>query len=304
MCRVLAYLGQPVLLDDLLYKPDSSLVRQSYDPKMMLMLNLAGFGMTAWDPGSHDPELPYTYKTPTLPVFDQNLKLLAQKIRAAALIAHVRGVPYSEQSVVGPQNLHPFRFEGFRLAMAHNGDLWQFAEMKFDLLKYIRPDIASKILGTTDSEWIYALLMSQVKDPRSNLDAPQIATAVERTLDILGQVREKQGIRISSAVNVFLCDGEDLVATRYTFDYGCYPEEPDAVSLAYPSLWYTFGREYGYHDGEWKMIGGIADYDSVIVASEPLTWDASTWLEVPEYSMLMVSIDGNGRSITTRALDL
>lgn len=304
MCRVLAYLGEPVLLDDLLYKPDSSLVRQSYDPKMMFVLNLAGFGMTAWDPESYDPQTPYTYKTPSLPVFDRNLKQLAQKIRATALIAHIRGVPYSERSVVGAQNLHPFRFEGFRLAMAHNGDLWRFGDMKFELLKYIRPEIADRIQGTTDSEWIYALLMSQVEDPRSDLDASEITKAVEQTLALIGHVREKQGLRIASPVNLFLCDGNDLVATRYTFDYGCYPDDPQEISLIYPSLWYTFGREYGYHDGEWKMIGGIADYDSVIIASEPLTRDPSTWLEVPEYSMLFVSIVEGRRGIVTKALDI
>jgi glutamine amidotransferase len=304
MCRVLAYLGHPVLLDDLLYKPDSSLVRQSYDPKMMLMLNLAGFGMTAWDPESHDPQTPYTYKTPLLPVFDQNLKQLAQKIRAAALIAHIRGVPYSERSVVGAQNLHPFRFEGFRLALAHNGGLWRFGDMKFELLKYIRPEIATRIQGTTDSEWIYALLMSQIRDPASVLDVSEITDAVERTLNLIGQVREEQGIRIASPVNLFLCDGNQLVATRYTFDYGCYPDDPLTINLIYPSLWYTLGREYGYRDGEWKMIGRIGNYDSVIIASEPLTRDVSTWLELPEYSMLCVSMDRGGRAITTKALDI
>ena len=45
MCRVLSDLGRPLLLDDLLYQPDNSLVRQSYDPQMLHMLNLAGFGM-------------------------------------------------------------------------------------------------------------------------------------------------------------------------------------------------------------------------------------------------------------------
>ena len=44
MCRALAYLGQPVLLDTLLFQPDSALIRQSYMPKMLHMLNLAGFG--------------------------------------------------------------------------------------------------------------------------------------------------------------------------------------------------------------------------------------------------------------------
>ena len=44
MCRALLYLGEPVLLDNFLYQPDSALVRQTYMPKMLNMLNLAGFG--------------------------------------------------------------------------------------------------------------------------------------------------------------------------------------------------------------------------------------------------------------------
>jgi glutamine amidotransferase len=55
MCRALLYLGEPVLLDNLLFQPDSALVRQSYMPKMLNLLNLAGFGLRAWDPGSHRP---------------------------------------------------------------------------------------------------------------------------------------------------------------------------------------------------------------------------------------------------------
>jgi CRP-like cAMP-binding protein len=44
--------------------------------------------------------------------------------------------------------------------------------------------------------------------------------------------------------------------------------------------------------GEWKMIGGPEGADAVIVASEPLTRDVATWVEVPEYSALCVSRDG------------
>ena len=49
MCRVLAYLGSQIPLENLLYKPDSSLLKQAYQPQMLQMLNLAGFGMMAWD---------------------------------------------------------------------------------------------------------------------------------------------------------------------------------------------------------------------------------------------------------------
>ena len=74
MCRALLYLGEPVLLDDLLFQPDSALVRQTYMPKMLDMLNLAGFGMRAWDPQSHDPAAAYAYASEAMPVFDRNLK--------------------------------------------------------------------------------------------------------------------------------------------------------------------------------------------------------------------------------------
>src|SRR5271170_5930801 len=72
MCRARIYLGRPILLDDLLFRPDSSLINQAYMPKMLHMMNLAGFGMMAWDRASHDPHVPYRYSSPTLPVFDRN----------------------------------------------------------------------------------------------------------------------------------------------------------------------------------------------------------------------------------------
>ena len=69
------------------------------------------------------------------------------------------------------------------------------------------------------------------------------------------------------------------------------------ANLAYLSLWHTSGREYGFYDEEWQMVGGAAAADSVIVASEPLTSDITRWLEVPEYSTLHTERD-NGRAVT------
>ncbi|MFM9967732.1 MAG: hypothetical protein ACKVQK_04910, partial [Burkholderiales bacterium] len=120
MCRALAYLGQPVTLDTLLFQPDSALVRQSYMPKMLHMLNLAGFGLRAWSPDSHRPEQPFAYASPSLPIFDRNLKSLAEKIQPSCVLAHVRGVAYATTVDVSLQNVHPVQFEGVRLAMAHN----------------------------------------------------------------------------------------------------------------------------------------------------------------------------------------
>ena len=165
MCRVLAYLGEPISLADVLFETDSSLVRQSYSPRMMeKFLNLAGFCMAAWDPRSvHADDL--TYRVTTLPGFDRNLRNLAAKLAPTCLVAHVRGVTDAGHDTVAESNLHPFQFPGTRVAMAHNGHLREFARMRYDLVEHVRPDLAENIAGRTDSEWIYALVLSQLDDP-------------------------------------------------------------------------------------------------------------------------------------------
>lgn len=303
MCRALLYLGKPVLLDNLLFQPDSALVRQSYMPKMLHMLNLAGFGLRAWDCSSHRPEQPYSYGSASLPVFDRNLKSLAEKIRPDCVLAHVRGVSYSTAVEISLQNVHPFQFEGLPWALAHNGDLAGIAEMKPLLARHVRPELLSRIRGTTDSEWIYALFVSQLRQA----DEDGIFDAIERTLAILRDARKRLGIAYSSSVNLFISNGRQLAALRYCFDFGCYrTEAPGRVheaNLTFLSLWYTLGRDYALHEGEWKMTGGAENADSILVASEPLTRDTAAWVELPEYSALFAEIRGGRPRVAVRLLD-
>lgn len=307
MCRALAYLGQPVLLDHLLYQPDSALVRQSYMPKMLHLLNLAGFGLKAWDRNSFEPDRPFSYASTALPVFDRNLKSLAEKIRPTCVLAHVRGVSYSTEAEISQQNVHPFQFPGCRIVLAHNGDLERMREMKPLLLEHVRPEFARMINGTTDSEWIYALLVSHLEDPSRHVAADEIARALDKTLAVIRVTRARLGISISSPANLFITTGQEIVAVRYCFDFGCYRTDDPArvidANFTYYSLWYTSGREYGYHDGEWKMAGGADTADSIMIASEPLTRDTSTWLEVPEYAMIYADTRGGRPTVEIRYLD-
>jgi glutamine amidotransferase len=65
---------------------------------MNTFLNLAGFGMKAWDPTSLRPEDPFSYRATTLPSFDRNLRFIASKLAPTSLVAHVRGVTYSGEA--------------------------------------------------------------------------------------------------------------------------------------------------------------------------------------------------------------
>jgi glutamine amidotransferase len=307
MCRALLYLGEPVLLDNLLFQPDSALVRQSYMPKMLNMLNLAGFGLRAWDRSSHAPDQPFFYGSPSLPVFDRNLKNLAEKVRAGCVLAHVRGVAYSTAVEISLQNVHPFQFEGLPWTLAHNGDLAGLADMKPHLIAHVKPEFLARIRGTTDSEWIYAVFVSQLRDPRAPAPENELFSSLERTLAILREARQKIGMALSSSANLFIANGTQLAALRYCFDFGRYRTDDLArvheANLSFLSLWYTLGRDYGMHDQEWKMTGGAERADSILVASEPLTRDTSSWVELPEYGALFAEIRGGRPYVSVRLLD-
>lgn len=291
MCRVLAYLGEPILLEDLLYKPDSSFVNQTHRAALLQRLNLAGSGLVAWDARSDEPYVPYTYRSTSLAIYDKNLRALARKVKATALLAHLRGVAYDTRAIISEQNLHPFMFDGAYLALAHNGQLARFEEMKFSLLPHIRPDLARMIRGSTDSEWIYALVASQLPDPLGNNSAQDIAGAIASALVILRTVRKKHGIQTFSPMNLFLSDGDDLVAACFTFDHGRYDglgddyHPPDEKAL---HIWYTTGHSYGLYDGEWRMEPVGRDATSCLIASEPLTRDTSTWRTVPMQHLVFI----------------
>ena len=209
MCRVLAYLGEPISLAHVLYETDSSLVRQSYSPRMMAtFLNLAGFGMVAWDPRSVRAEDPFTYRVtdaaglrpqPAQPGRQARADVPRSRTSAASPTASAR---WSRRRTC-TRSASPAR----GVALAHNGHLREFARMRYDLVGHVRPELAQRIEGTTDSEWIYALVLSQLEDPYGLPETRELADATAAALRILRDVRARHGIDTSSPVNLCLATG-------------------------------------------------------------------------------------------------
>ena len=169
----------------------------------------------------------------------------------------------------------------------------------------MRPELARCIEGTTDSEWIYALILSQLDDPWGLPETAELADATAAALRILREVREAHGIDTSSPVNLCVSTGRSVVATRFSFDYGWYPPEDEMLETDLPfcSLWYAVGGEYAEADGGWEMTAAEPPR-SLIIASEPLTADHATWIEVPEYSLVAAERTGDGVSVEVRDLDV
>jgi glutamine amidotransferase len=235
------------------------------------------------------------------------LRALARKLRPSCVLAHVRGVQFSEDSLVGPQYLHPFVYRDMRVALAHNGDLHRFGDMRPHLEAHLSPKISPLVRTNLDSEWLYALFLSRLDDPAAEHTGAELSDALVETLEIVGAVRRALHIDEMSTVNLFVADGHTIVAARYAFDFGCYPSDDPALirgsHLEYLSLWYSLGQRYHCHDGEWKMVGGRQSARAMLLASEPLTRDESTWLEVPEYSLVSFEMAGDAARVSARMIE-
>jgi len=307
MCRLLGYLGSDLSILDLLYDTDNSLIKQSYQPQLMktsFMLNLAGFGMMAWDYASYEPQFPYIYRTTELPFYDRNLAHMARKLYPNCFLAHIRGTLHRHSETINYQNIHPFTIDNSPLAFAHNGSLFGIEKIKKEMMKLIKPCYLNEIKGTTDSELIYALFLSQFEHKADHDDIDKVEKVLVTTLKIIRDLRVRYSLHLNSPVNLLITNGKFMLATRLTYDYGRYDNLSELDYVSYHSLWYTFGEIYTKSDSTPKMQTGESQ-KRIIIASEPLTMDTTTWIEVPQYSLLKVSqSETNQYNILTKNLDV
>lgn len=258
MCRWLAYNGSPIYLESLIFRPVNSLISQSrHALHSVSVTNADGFGV-AWY-GEH-PE-PGLFRD-ILPAWnDENLRSISRQIRSRLFFAHVRA---STGSSVSRANCHPF-VHGNWMFM-HNGNIGGFDRLRRGLGMLVAPELYTRIAGTTDSETLFYLLLSN-----GLLDDPPRAFETA-----IGQVRtamEEAGIDDPFTFTGAVSDGETLYAVRYA-SHG----DP-------PSLFYGCGvSPSGAPDGDC----GCPD-DSILVLSEPLDHNREQWVEVPPDHLLVTA---------------
>lgn len=293
MCRVLSFLGSPILLADLLINSSCSLIKQTHNAHYLHnMLNLGGFGLCAWSEDFESQHGRLLYKTIELPFYDKNLESLSNNLKSHCFLAHIRGVVLSTEGTITNENVHPFLYRDYQLAFAHNGTLTGLNKMKASLYPYIRPEVYLRMSGTTDSEWLYAIMMSQFDDPTKPISLEMATHAITDTLGIIMKVRKECRVDTAAPLNLFMTNGDYIVAVRYVANYGNFPSDMELAHMTYHSMWYTYGDQYRQHEGVYKMVG-TEKRSNLILASEPLSDDVSNWLEVPEYSITTAWRDGS-----------
>src|SRR5947209_16822774 len=137
MCRWLAYKGSPVKMEELLYKPQNSLIVQSLHSRLGVEpTNGDGFGVGWYDEQSE----PGLFRSTEPAWNDRNLRDLAAHLSSPCVFAHIRA---STGSAVQQTNCHPFRHG--RWLWMHNGVLAGFSDMKRDLAMAVEPSLFASI---------------------------------------------------------------------------------------------------------------------------------------------------------------
>jgi predicted glutamine amidotransferase len=257
MCRWLAYSGSPILLEELLYGRQNSLIVQSLHSRLGAEeTNGDGFGL-GWYGKQESPAVFHSVE----PAWnDRNLRELAGHISSPLVFAHIRA---STGSPVQQTNCHPFRHG--RWLWMHNGFVDGFQSVKRDLAVAIDPELYPEIEGTTDSELLFHLALTFGLED----DPPR---AVEGTIGLVESVGHDHGVEFPFQGTIATSDGECIWAFRYS-------SEGKSRSLFFSTDVRTLRALYP--DNE--LLRDLGD-ESRLVVSEPLGDLPGAWNEVPEAS--------------------
>jgi predicted glutamine amidotransferase len=252
----MAYSGDPIRAEDLLFRPAHSIIDQSLHSRLgATTTNGDGFGI-GWYSG--EIAEPAVFKSIDPAWNDKNLREIAPRIKTPLLFAHIRA---STGTPVQRSNCHPFRHG--RWLWMHNGAIRGFHETKRDLLMAVDPALYPDIEGSTDSETLFflALTFGLTDDPFG---------AVARAVGLVEKIGREHGIDYPVQMTVATTNGESVWAFRYS-------SEGKSRSLFFSTDVVALRQLHP----EVEMLREVSD-ETRLVVSEPLGDLPGAWNEVPE----------------------
>ena len=257
MCRWLAYSGESIHLEELLLKPERSLIEQSLQARSGTTTNGDGFGVGWYG----DAETPGLFKSVRPAWNDANLLSISAHLSSPLFVAHVRA---TTGTTIQRSNCHPFQ-HGSWLFM-HNGEIRGFRDLKREIVMEVEPALFPEIEGTTDSEIMFYLAWT------FGLESDPVG-AMERTVGLVEKIGDRHGIEHPVQMTVGITDGRRIYAFRYSSEGKSY------------TLYHSMSME-ALHELE-PATRRFSD-DARVVVSEPLTDLSDYWVQIPESTAVLM----------------
>jgi len=302
MCRFTVYKGRSIPIGNIILYPDHSLLHQSKDAsyhpgvtdpksKRNIRVNGDGFGVGWYSLDSPPEEGCCLFKLTSPAWSNVNLRNIGQYVRSPVIFGHVRAATAScsayEHVVISDENCHPFKYG--RYTFMHNGFIPQFSKVKRELCMMLDDETYRGILGSTDSEHIFALFLNNLPDRHAQLSVEIIAETIESIISIILQLFANKGLHAACSFNLAVTDGINIISTRYRNG----DQQP-------PSLYYSYGTNFSYEEGNFINRNHTTAHE-IVISSAPLSRLSAEDLEecyvkwnlIPKNHILMCVGDEN-----------
>lgn len=154
---------------------------------------------------------PHLTRSPTTALGDQLFHRLSGVATSQTVLAHVRKATQGELTVL---NCHPFQYG--RWVFAHNGDIPNFNRYRERLVQEISPALRRFVLGDTDSEVIFYIILTQLaaqKALASEYSAHDALSAIHSATRIVRELCEGDE-KDPCLLTMVLTNGETMVAQQ------------------------------------------------------------------------------------------
>ena len=203
MCRWAAWIGAPIFLEEIISRPDHSLIAQSQQAdECKTTTNADGFGVAWYD---HRTE-PGLYRDVYPAWSDPNLAAVAAQVKSGLFLAHVRA---STGTAISRNNCHPFAVG--RWSFMHNGQVGGFEQLRKEADMGVPDVLYTQRKGATDSEAIFLTALGLGLNERP-------VAAMEEAVARFQQMSEARGTAPHMRLSAAYSDGERLYAVRYASD--------------------------------------------------------------------------------------
>ena len=200
------------------------------------------------------------------------------KIRSNTILTHIRKATQGKLEI---NNNQPFKYNDW--VFAHNGNLKNFPDLKEYLISKIDKELQENIIGNTDSEIIFYLLLSKIKkfsreNIRNSLQSfiEAIRTAIDEIEACSGKIyHDENGSSNETYLSFILTNGSLMLAHQggKSMHYSQHNSLNEKTCLC------DFDNN------------SVALAKHVIFSSEPL--DHNTWTKMSLYEIAVVDYDFN-----------
>ncbi|MFN4099143.1 MAG: class II glutamine amidotransferase [Pararhodobacter sp.] len=303
-------------MESLLLEPAYSLINQSLDPQLHPQLQLAGWGFGIWSDHLLKPEEPLLYRRPMAAFYDNNAQGIIPSLQASTLLAHVRAADYNSLAVLADENCHPFSFDETPWIIAHNGALPNWRLLQRELLQHCEDRYLKQMRGTTDTEFLYVLLLSLLKGDSDE----DVQKGFEKLLEVILRAMKELDLVALTKLKIALVAPNRIIGVNYgaghkgeTDPRGDWkalrasgPETDDyELSMLLEPMYLLTGKNFQDHAKSYQVDPCPADEaTSAIFASEPLTDDRDEWLNVNFGEFLALERKGGKIRKTQRRLNI